>query len=227
MRILTTLAVKGVLDEARPHIAALCVTPMELVLDPTVVMLRRIRSGERGDIAILTAQGVEELIADTHLLAVGRVDLAHSLVGIAVKAGAPKPDISTVAALTRTLREARSLVYSRGGASGIYFAGLLDRLGLRAMVDAKATIIPAGFTAEPVARGEADLAIQQISELMTVPGVDIVGPLPPKAQENLLFSGAIFAGSSMAPQARSVLEFLASAAMAPVFQSKGLLPVNT
>ena len=225
MRIFTTLAFKGVLDELRARIEASCGTPLERVLDPTAVMLERIHNGERGDIAILTAQGIDALIADGYLVGATKVDLARSLVGIAVRAGAPKPDISTIEALTLTLHEARSVVYSKGGASGIFFSGLLDRLGLRAMVDAKAIVIPSGFTAEPVARGDAELAVQQLSELMAVPGVEIAGPLPPGAQESLLFSGAAFMGTGAPGQAVGVLTLLADASVAPVFTRKGLLPM--
>ena len=106
----------------------------------------------------------------------------RSLVGLAVKAGAPKPDIGTAEALKATLLAAQSIAYSRLGASGVFFAELIERLGIAEAVNAKATIIPSGLTGALVARGEAQMAVQQLSELMAVPGLDIVGPLPASLQ---------------------------------------------
>jgi molybdate transport system substrate-binding protein len=225
LTIWSTLAVKGVIDELMPHLEAVSGGPISLSYDPTAVTLEKIRAGARGDAVILTEQGIEALTAEGILMPGSRFDLARSLVGLAVRSGAPKPDISTLEAFTHTLRSARSLVYSRGGASGIFFAGLLERLGLAEIVNAKATIIPSGFTAELTARGEADIAIQQVSELMAVPGVEIVGPLPQGAQESLLFAGALFADSGNAHRARAFLSRLADPAAAAIFARKGLLPV--
>ena len=225
MQIMTTLAVKSVIEDVLPRLEAAAGAPLRLTFEPTAVNLERIAAGARADAAILTAGAIDELTAQGILVPAGRVDLARSLVGMAVKAGAPKPDLSTLAAFERTLREARSIVYSRGGASGIFFAKLIERLGLAAMVNAKAIIVASGFTAEVVARSEAELAVQQISELMVVPGVDIVGPLPPEAQESLLFSGAVFAGTAHAAAAAAVLHALADPSLASLYERKGLLPV--
>ena len=226
LKILSTLAVKGVIDEMTPDLEIASGGALALSYDPTAVTLQKIRAGARGDAAILTEQGIEELTAEGILVPGSRVDLARSLVGMAVRAGAPKPDISTLEAFELALRSAHSLVYSKGGASGIFFAGLLERLGLTGIVNAKATIIPSGFTAELAARGEADIAIQQISELMAVPGVDIVGPLPPGAQESLMFSGALFADARNASGAAAVLKVLAAPATASILVRKGLWPVT-
>ena len=225
LRILTTLAVKGVFDALRPSLEAAAGSPLDLVLEPTAVMLKRVADGERGDIAILTAEGIDRLIADGYALSDGRVSLFRSVVGLAVRQGAPKPDIATVDALVATLRAAPSLCYSKGGASGIFFAKLIDRLGIADAVNAKATVIPSGFTAEKVASGDCAMAVQQVSELMTVAGVDIVGPFPDGAQESLLFAGAIFRETPRRPQAEAVLRILADPKNAGVFAEKGLLPV--
>lgn len=225
LTILSTLAVKGVIEELMPRLQAVSGGRLALSYDPTAVTLQKIRAGARGDTAILTEQGIEALTTEGILVPGSRVDFARSLVGMAVKAGTPKPDISTLDAFKKTLRSTHSVVYSKGGASGIFFAGLLDRLGLAEAVNAKATIIPNGFTAELTARGEAEIAIQQVSELMAVPGVDIVGPLPAGAQESLLFAGALFADTSNVDRARVLLNELADPAAAGLFTRKGLLPV--
>ena len=224
MRILTTLAVKGVFDALRASLEAAAGGPLDLVLEPTAVMLKRVADGERGDLAILTTEGIGRLVADGYAETQGRASLFRSVVGLAVRKGAPRPDISTVDALTATLRAAPSLCYSKGGASGIFFAKLIDRLGIAAEVNAKATIIPSGFTAEKVASGDCAMAVQQVSELMTVAGVDIVGPFPDGAQESLLFDGAVFCETSRKAEAEAVLRILADPKNADVYMRKGLLP---
>lgn len=216
MRVLSTLAVLGVLRDvlAEAGIAA--------SFDPTARLLERIAGGERGDIAILTAAGIEALLAEGVLAAGTRRDLARSFIGLAVPAGAPHPDIATVAALRATLLAAPSLAYSRAGASGLFFAGLLERLGIADAVNAKATIIPQGLTGELAARGEAALAVQQVSELMAVPGVEVVGRLPEGANTCAVFSAALFAGA--VPGATAGLEAIAAALTPEALRAGGLEP---
>ena len=224
-KVFSTLGVKGVLDELLPRFQRAHTGALELTWDPTVLMLARVKTGERADLALLTSEGIDELIASGVLARGSRVDLARSHIGIAVAAGAAKPDISSVDAVRRALLAARSIAYSKTGASGIFFAGLIARLGIADAVNAKATITAGGFTAEVVAAGKAELAVQQVSELMVVPGVDIVGPLPQEIQENLMFSGGIFAGAADAAGASRLLAFLARTELAEVYRAKGLLPV--
>ena len=152
------------------------------------------------------------------------VQLAKSFVGIAVKAGAVHPDIATEVALRATLLAARSVAYSKIGASGILFAQLIERLGIAAEINARATIIPSGFTAEKLVSGEADLAVQQISELKQVPGVEVVGSIPRNLQTPAVFSAGIIAASTKAEQAERLLRYLASPEVAPVLRESGLEP---
>jgi molybdate transport system substrate-binding protein len=221
LALLSTLGLTGVLREVLPRYPG----QVAASYDPTAAIMARIAGGETGDVAILTAEGIEALTAKGVLAAGTRVDLAASGVGIAVKSGAPKPDIATPEAFMRLLETVPSIAYSRAGASGIYFAGLLERLGLAETVNAKAIVIPQGFTAERVVRGEAVVAVQQISELMAVEGVDIVGPLPEGLQTTVVFSGAVFAGSPRPVEAAALLHFLAEAATPAMLRSKGLQPV--
>jgi molybdate transport system substrate-binding protein len=223
MRILSTLAVKAVLDEVVPQLQAQ-LGQIEVSIDPTALVIKRITAGERADLAILTADGVATLCAAGILLTDSRQDLCVSAVGIAVRAGAPKPDIASTAAVRATLLAAKSIAYSRAGASGIFFAGLIERLGIADAVNRKAIIIPAGFTAALAADGRVELAIQQVSELMAVAGVDIVGALPDEINERLRFPGAVFVGAEHADEAQSVLRFLARPAMADVYRRAGLSP---
>lgn len=224
LRVLSTLAVMGAMRDLTAQYERETGTSVAADFAPTVALLDRLRAHEAADIAILTAQGIDDLTREGVIRHGTRSDIALSFVGIAIKAGARKPDIATVAAFEQALLSARSVAYSRIGASGIFFAGLIERLGIAAEVNAKATIVPSGFTAERVANGEAELAVQQISELMVVPGVEVVGPLPAEIQTAATFSAGILAGSEQAEAAAAFLRFLTSPAVAPVLRRAGLQP---
>jgi molybdate transport system substrate-binding protein len=191
---------------------------------PTVGLLKRLREGETADVVILTREGLEELVNEGSVTAAGCIDLARSYVGIAVKAGASHPDIATEAALRATLLAARSVAYSRIGASGIFFAQLIERLGIASEISAKATIAPSGFTAERLVTGEADLAVQQISELKQVAGIEVLGPIPRELQTPAVFSAGVMAASPRAAQADRLVRFLASPDVAPVLRVSVLEP---
>jgi molybdate transport system substrate-binding protein len=220
IRMLSTLALSGVLDALLPGLAA-WLPPVELQLAPTNVLLDRIAAGVRGDIAILTDAAVDALSASGTLDGASRVALARSHVGLAVRQGAMRPDISSAAAVAAALCGARSVALSRTGASGVFMTGLLVRLGIADEVDRKATVIPSGLTGERVVSGEADLAVQQVSELMAVPGLDILGRLPPEIEGVSVFTAALFIGA--APGAADVVAALRAATA--LMREKGLEPV--
>lgn len=218
-RILSTLAVMALLREWLPEAGQ---PAPEVVFNPTARLMAQLAEGLTGDIAILTEAGIEELMSSGVLAPGSRRDLARSAIGMAVAPGVPHPDISTIAALRATLLATPSLVYSRAGASGIFFAELIERLGIASEVNAKATIIPHGFTAEVAARGEAALAIQQVSELMAVPGVGIVGKLPQGANTYAVFSAARFTSARAGAQA--LLDRMATAMTPALLAAHGLDP---
>ena len=222
LEVLSTLAVMGAMPRLGELFAASGGAAPACDFAPTNALLGRILEGELADVAILTKEAVRQMMVDGLLLAGSQVDIAVSKVGIAVKAGAPRPDISTMEALRATLLAAPSICYSKIGASGVFFAELIRRLAIDEQVDAKATIIPGGFTAEWVANGKVQLAVQQVSELMIVPGVDIVGPLPPGAESVSVFSGALLTHSLRHDEGRQFLRFLGSEEALPVLQSWGL-----
>lgn len=219
LKILSTLGVAGVLREALPRAEAAGFAT-EVTLDPTARLVQAIEAGARGDIAILTAEAVAAQTAKGVLAPGTAVDLCHSYVGLAVKAVAPHPDISSEAAFRATLLTAPSLAYSRAGASGLFFAGLIERMGIAQEINAKATVIPQGFTAELAARGEVALAIQQVSELQAIPGVEIVGKLPPACNTCAVFTGALFTGAQ--PQAAALLDWIAGQMTPAVLTAAGL-----
>jgi molybdate transport system substrate-binding protein len=142
---------------------------------------------------------------------------------MAVRKGAPRPDIGTPEKLKQALLAAKSLAHSKTGASGIYFAGLIDRLGLGDALKAK-TIVRDGIVAEIATSGEAELAVQQISELMQSPGIDIVGPLPDELQQVTIFSAGVFTGSAQIGLAGAFVAHLTSPATAALIRAKGMEP---
>lgn len=220
-RLMSTLAIAGLLREAAPSIEAALGATVEIELAPTRALEMRIRAGERADAAVLTAEAVAVLSTEGVLEGTTTRPLVQSRVGVAVKAGAPHPDISSVEALRRLLLTAPSLSYSRAGASGIFFAGLIERLGIADQVNAKAIVVPQGFTAEKLVTGEAAIAFQQISELMEVPGIEVVGPLPDGAQSVGVFSAAAFAGAA---GGEALVAALARACTPSALRAKGLEP---
>jgi molybdate transport system substrate-binding protein len=224
MKLMSTNGVAGVLRELLPGFEHSTGTKVELVLDSSNGLLGRIAAGETADVAILTAQAIDDLTRQGKIAGGSRTDLARSTVGIAVRAGAPKPDIGSAEAFRRTLLAARSIAYSKAGASGIYFAGLIKRLGIADQVNAKATVIPRGFTGELAAKGEVEIAVQQISELMAVPGVDIVGPLPPDIEGVTTFAAGLFSGAKEKEAAAALIRLLSAPTSTPIFRAKGLEP---
>jgi molybdate transport system substrate-binding protein len=226
LKVLSTRAVQVAVPELLAGFGRATGTPVAVDYGPTNAMLTRIKGGERADIAILSREGVDELAQAGILDAGSTADLVRSVVGLAVKAGAPKPDISSAEALKATLLAARSVCYSRLGQSGVFFGNLIGQLGIADEVNAKATIIPSGLTGELAARGEVEMAIQQVSELRAVQGIDIVGPLPATLQTPTVFAAAAFAGSAQAEAARAFIEALTSAEAARAFKGTGLDPVR-
>lgn len=224
VRVLSTLALKGAVRRLAGGYQAASGTRIDSDFAPTLALLERLRGGETADVVILTKEALDDLAADGTVVADSCADLARSFVGIAVKAGAHHPDIATEQALRTTLLGARSVAYSHIGASGILFARLIERIGIASEINASATIIPSGFTAERLVTGEADLAVQQISELKLVPGVEIVGPIPRNLQTPAVFSAGRLAASNNVARSDRLLKYLASPEVASVLRESGLEP---
>jgi molybdate transport system substrate-binding protein len=185
----------------------------------------RLARGESADVLIMVGYALGDLIKEGKAEAASRVDIARSPIGMVVKAGAPRPDISTVEAFKQTLLAAKSVAYS-DSASGVYVGTeMYEKLGILDQMKPKSRAIPADPVAGVVARGEAELGFQQISELLPVPGVDLVGPLPPEVQKVTIFSAGIAAGAKEPEAGRALIRFLASAESASVIKKTGLDPI--
>ncbi len=187
----------------------------------------RLKRGEPIDVIILASPGLETLIKDGMVDASTRVDLVRSLIAMAVKTGAPKPDISTLEAFKRTLLAAKS-IGSSDSASGVYLRSeLFPRLGVADQIRNKSKVIEAfERVGDAVARGDVEIGFQQVSELKPVPGITIVGPLPEGAQQVTIFAAAIPKGAKNAEAARRLIQFLSSPAVAPVVEQTGLEPIR-
>jgi molybdate transport system substrate-binding protein len=226
IRLLSTLALMGAVRSLAGKYETLSGTRIDADFAPTLGLLDRLRKGETADVLILTQEGLAGLAATGSVVAESCIDLARSFVGLAVRAGVARPDIATEEALRATLLGARSVAYSRLGASGIFFAQLIAGMGIASEVNARATIVPQGFTAERLLSGEADLAIQQISELKQVAGTDIVGPIPLHLQDPAVFSAGRLSASTRPEQSDRLLKFLASKEVAPALRDSGLEPFS-
>lgn len=224
IRVLSTLAVKGAFAELAQRFEAASGIGVEADFAPTLALLDRLRRGEPADLVILTREGLSEMLGEHRVAAASYVDIAKSWVGIAVKAGRPHPDIADDAALRTALVRARAVAYSRIGASGILFAELIARLGIAHIVNAHAVIIPSGLTAERLIADEADLAVQQISELKQVAGVEIVGPIPRELQAPAIFSAGCMMATDKVVEAERFLKFLQSPEAISILREAGLEP---
>lgn len=194
----------------------------EMLWDPTAKLVKRVQAGERADGIVATNEALAELIGQGFVDAASLVPVAEGAFGVAVRSDMPTPPLATEADLVKLLLEVPSIVYSRAGASGIYFEKLIDVLGIGEAVRAKSTVIPAGLTGEKVKDGTAVLAIQQMSELIAVDGIQIVGPLPPENQQPTYFSAAVFSGAADAAGARAFIAALTSPAARDAYTRIGL-----
>jgi molybdate transport system substrate-binding protein len=190
--------------------------------------LQLIKSGEESfDVAVLTPDAIDGLIKDGKVVAGSRADLAKTGVGVAVKVGAPLPDIGCVDAFKRTLLAAKSVAYidpAAGGSSGIYVGKLLERLGIAAVVNAKAKLIHGGAVADHIANGAAEIGIHQISEILPVKGAVLVGPLPADIQNFTIYAAGVGTAAKDSATASALVKFLVGPHAGPIIKAKGMEP---
>ena len=191
----------------------------------TVGVTRKRLAEEPADVVIMTDVAIDESSAQGAVVAGSRNDIARTGMGVGVREGAPKPDISTPDAFKQALLAARSLTYvdpAQGATSGIHFAGLLQKFGIADAVKPKTTLVPGGYPAELVAKGEVEMVVHQISEIVPVRGVTLVGPLPKDVQKVTTYSAGIAKKAATPETARAFVAFLTSPAMKPKFVAAGL-----
>jgi molybdate transport system substrate-binding protein len=227
--LFSTIGVQGAVEQLIPEFEKSSSNKVTATWSTAAMLTKRIEGGASADAYILTNSAINTLSKEGKIAAGSDVTLANSGIVVAVKAGAPKPDISTPEAFKQTLLNAKSVAYSdpaAGGASGVYFDKLLDRMGIGDQIRAKAKHPPpGGNSANLLVSGEAELAVQQKPEIMYVRGVDVVGDLPGDLNNITVFAAAVSTDSKNADAAKALIKMLHVPASQAVFKEKGLNPL--
>ena len=224
IKVLSTQATEQSYRELVPQFEKASGHKVTTIFTGTLDADKRLAAGERYDLLIMSSPSIDEHIKDGKVAKGSRVDLAKSGVAVAVRRGAPKPDIGSTEALKKTLLAAKSIGYSTGPSGNIVMA-LFQRLGIADQIKPKLKQTATGvFVGSIIASGDVDIGFQQVSELSQFPGIDYVGPLPADIQQYTTFSSGIIAGSGQAEAAKALVKFLTSPAAAPVFKKRGMEP---
>ncbi len=227
IKVLSAGAFKPVLVALAPEFEQRSGHKLVIDNDTAGALVRRINGGEAFDLVVAPPSALAQMAQAGKLPAGGGKPLARVAIGVAVKNGAPLPDISSVANFQKALTSARAVAYidpAAGGSSGIYLSQLFERWGMATMIKAKAVLVPGGLVAQRVVSGEADIAIHQISEILAVPGATLVGPIPTEVQNYTVYSGAAAPTARDAAAVQALLTWLASESALAVLASKGMLP---
>jgi molybdate transport system substrate-binding protein len=230
IKVLSTTAMKMVFEELSPAFERATGNRLDVTLGPSLRLEKQLGDGEVADVAIVSASGARDLVEQGRLVAGSLVEIAKSSIGVAVAKGAPKPDLSTVEGFKRAMLAAKSIACSRpvgGGQSGVHIAKVFADLGIAEQMQAKSKYGAggaAGLAGLVVLRGEADIGIQQMAELMAVDGIDVVGPLPSQIQMVTPFVAAIPTNAGHAAAGRAAIAFLTTPDAKRVIKAKGLDP---
>jgi molybdate transport system substrate-binding protein len=222
LKILSGGAMRPLMAEAVPLFERASGTNVEVGFRLTSVLAREIEDGTTFDIALLPRPELDALVQHGKIAAGSQTDIARSAIGVAVRAGAPKPDIGTVQAFKQALLGARSIAYS-DGPSGLYIASLLERLGIAREIKLKARLTT-GPVAELVAAGEAEMCLQQIVAILPVKGAELVGPLPSELQKIIIYSAGLAISAANSATARAFIDFMAKPDAARIIRAKGMEP---
>jgi len=222
IKVIASNGVKEALHELAPAFERETGHKLIISFGLATALKRQIEGGEAFDLAILTSAGIDDLAKQGKVDAASRASIARSGVGIGIKKGGPRPDISTPGAFKRTLLAAKSITWAKEGASGIYFAGLLERMGIAEQMKPKAVVAPSGaVVGKLVAGGEVQFGVILVNELMAAPGVEVLGPLPPELQNYTVFHAGVGVGSKDSSAAKALIKFLTTPAAGAVFRAKG------
>jgi molybdate transport system substrate-binding protein len=227
VHLVVSNGMKAVVEALQPQIEKKIGHPMLMEYGSTTGLIAKMDQGAAFDVAILTSEGVDELVKKGKVSAASRADFARCGVGLAVKSGTPKPDIATPEALKKTLEAATSITYAGDGASRPAIDHMLDRLGIAQKVKSKAILTKgSGPAMASVAEGRVAVVLTLISELMPVKGIDIIGPLPGDLQNYVRFGAGVGASASQKEAASALITFLGSPEAAPTYKTKGMEAVR-
>ncbi len=220
IKVLSTPTLKATLDDLGPKFERATGHKLVTKFDAVAVLKRQIEAGETFDVTILLPAAIDDLIKQGKVI--GRTDISRSGVGVAVRAGAPKPDVSSVDALKRALLSANSISYSPDSASSTFFLSLVDRLGIGGEVKPKLKAAPGGRVMEPVASGDADLTVITTPNIVGVPDVAVAGLLPAELQSYTVFSAGVGAAAKEVDGAKELIRYLVAPEATPAFEAKGM-----
>ena len=221
LKVFGSRVTKVILGELGPGFEKATGFKPEVVADVAAVMKRRIEGGEPFDLAVLVNFQIDDLIKSGKLLADSRADIMSSGIGVAVKRGAPKPDISTVAAFKQTLLNAKSITYLKEGASTIHLRKVFDQLGITDVVNSKAVETTGEQVSEFVAEGKVELGLIVAPNILSVPGAELVGTLPPEINSIVMFTAGVSAQTPNQQAARELIRLLKSPEAKPIIKAKG------
>ena len=225
VQVVASTAMREVLDDLMPMFERASGHKVGVSFLSGAVLPGKVKEGVAADLVVTTPATIDDLVAAGRLVAGSRVDFVRSGAGVAVRAGAPKPDVSTPPALKAALLAAKSVGYSRGP-SGVHFMKVLQKLGITAEVEAKGVVPPLGSRVGAlIATGEAEIGVQQITELLLIPGIDYVGPLPKELQAEIIYAIATPTAVKEPAAAAALVRFLASEPAWPVIRKLGLEPL--
>jgi len=220
--VLATTSLRQALEKLGPQFERASGHKLNYQLGTSAPLKRQIDDGAPFDLAILVPASLDALIKEGKVQPETRVDVARSAIGVAVKAGAPKPETDSAEALTRTLLAAKSISYSGEGASGKYFTGLLERLGIAAEVTPKLRPLPSGEAVAPVAKGEVEMAVITLANILGVPGVEIAGLLPRDMQHYTVYTAGVATTSRNAEAAKALIALLMAPDTTPAIEAAGM-----
>jgi molybdate transport system substrate-binding protein len=222
IKVLSSIATKEAYLELVPQFEKAAGHTVVTAWSGTTAIMQKMAAGETYDLVIISSTELDELIRQGRIVSGSRVDLARSGIGVAVRAGAPKPDISSADALKKTLLAARTVGYT-SGPSGVYMGSLVGRMGIAAEVKAKFRSVPSGGTIGTiVASGDCEIGFQQVSELVHIPGITYIGPLPTEVQRVTIFACGLQTGAPQLDAAKALVAFLTTANARAVMQKHGL-----
>ena len=224
LKVLSGNGAKAAVRELSSQFERATGNKIELRFEVNADLERKIEAGETFDVAVLNPPVIDALIKHGKLVAGSRADIGRAGLGLAVRSGAPKPDIGSVEAFKRALLAANAVAYPGKGASGLYFVSLLDRLGIAAPMKSKLRPMAAEDTVEVVARGDADMVVVVASRIYDVAGVDAVGPIPPELQTQIGFAAGLGASAKEPAAAKALIRFLTAPTAAPTLKAKGVEP---
>jgi molybdate transport system substrate-binding protein len=224
IKVLAPRAVATLLAEIGPQFEQATGHKISVRVELAIAAVRLVNAGEAFDLLVAAPGQVDGLVKDGKLAADTRTTLVRSGIGVEVRAGAPKPDVSTVEAFKRALIAAKSIGYLKEGQSGLYVAQVIERIGLTETVKSKLTLPETDIVSELVAKGEIELGMVNATQILTTPGVALVGPLPAELQTYIVFAGAIGANSKAPEAARELIKFLKSPAALSAMKSQGMEP---